>query len=192
MAAADDRHEIDAALVRRCVGGDGDAFQALTARYYRPVSAFVYKRVRRCDLVEDLAQETFLEALRAIRGGQQPRHFSSWLFGIAHNCCGKWLRRKRPALFDPSSAPELEGRPTELSLREELEEQQKLLAALDTGLAGLPNDTRRLLELKHREGKTCEQIAVEIGRPVGTVKSLLSRTYKALRAVLAPRGDVET
>jgi RNA polymerase sigma factor (sigma-70 family) len=69
-------------------------------------------------------------------------------------------------------------------LHEELEEQQKRLAALEGGLAELPEEARRLLEMKHRQGKTCEQIAGELGRPVGTVKSLLSRTYKALRARL--------
>jgi RNA polymerase sigma-70 factor (ECF subfamily) len=185
-----ERHEIDA-LVQRCVEGDGQAFQALTVRYYRPVGAFIYKRVQRCDLVEDLAQETFLEAYRALKGGQRPTHFSSWLFGIAHNCCGRWLRRKRPVLFDPNEAPDMALADSELNAREELEEQEKMLAALDASLAALPEETRRLLELKHKQGKTCEQIAAETGRPVGTIKSLLSRTYKSLRELLAPaRGDL--
>ena len=191
VAATDiDRHEIEA-LVLRCVAGDGAAFQTLTLRYYRPVGAFIYKRVQRCDLVEDLAQETFLEAYRALKGGQRPTHFSSWLFGIAHNCCGRWLRRKRPMLFDPSDAPDLAETSSELTAREELEEQEKMLAALDASLAALPEETRRLLELKHKHGKTCEQIAAETGRPVGTIKSLLSRSYKTLRDLLAPtRGDL--
>ncbi len=186
VAAVEDRQAIDAGLVLRCVGGDGAAFQALAERYYRPIGAFIYKRVQRTDLVEDLSQETFLEAYRALKGGQQPHHFSSWLFGIAHNCCGKWLRRKRPRLFSPYEAPELAAGPSDLALREELEEQEKVLASLDVGLARLPEETRRLLELKHKQGKTCEQIAAEVGRPVGTIKSLLSRTYKSLRELLAP------
>ena len=76
--------------------------------------------------------------------------------------------------------------PSEAVLREEEEEQRKRLAELDRALAGLPEETRRLLEMKHRGEKTCEQIAAETGRPVGTIKSLLSRTYKLLRAALAP------
>jgi RNA polymerase sigma factor (sigma-70 family) len=48
-------------------------------------------------------------------------------------------------------------------------------------VAELSADVQRLLELKHKDGKTCEQIAQQLGRPVGTVKSLLARTYKALR-----------
>ena len=73
---------------------------------------------------------------------------------------------------------------SEAELREEEEEQRKRLADLDRALAGLPEETRRLLEMKHKGEKTCEQIAAETGRPVGTIKSLLSRTYKLLRAAL--------
>jgi DNA-directed RNA polymerase specialized sigma24 family protein len=58
------------------------------------------------------------------------------------------------------------------------------LAWLDTQIRCLPLDIRRILELKHRDGKTCEQIAVDMGRPVGTIKSLLARTYKALRETI--------
>ncbi len=179
----------DAELARRTAAGDADAFRRLTQRYYRPVGGFVLKRVQRPDLVEDLVQETFLEAFRSLKAGRLPDHFSSWLFGIAHNCCGKWLRRKRPMLFDPSAAPDVGAVPPEAELREEEEEQQKRLADLDRALARLPEDTRRLLEMKHRGEKTCEQIAAETGRPVGTIKSLLSRTYKLLRAALAPAGE---
>jgi RNA polymerase sigma-70 factor (ECF subfamily) len=179
----------EADLVRWAARGDANAFRALTDRYYRPVCGFVFKRVRRTDLVEDLAQETFLEAFRSLKVGRLPEHFSSWLFGIAHNCCGKWLRRKRPVLFSPHDAPEVEAPPSEFDALQELEEQQRRLAALENKLAELPDETRWLLDLKHRQGKTCEQIAVETGRPVGTIKSLLARTYKMLRARLGSSGE---
>jgi RNA polymerase sigma-70 factor (ECF subfamily) len=177
----------DADLVRRTMQGDTEAFHQLTVRYYRPVAGFILKRVQRPDMVEDLVQETFLEALQALKAGRGPEKLSNWLFGIAHNRCGKWLRRKRPALFSPDDAPEIAAAPSEQALREEREEQEHQMAQLQTSLRGLPEETRRLLELKHRDGKTCEEIAHEIGRPVGTVKSLLARTYKTLRSVLAPR-----
>src|SRR5262245_25876395 len=171
----------DADLVRRTMQHDTEAFHQLTVRYYRPVAGFVLKRVQRPDLVEDLVQETFLEAFQALKTGRGPEKFSSWLFGIAHNRCGKWLRRKRPVLFAPDDAPEIAVAPSEQALHEELEEQEKQMAQLQTRLQELPPETRRLLELKHRDGMTCEEIAAEVGRPVGTIKSLLSRTYKLLR-----------
>jgi RNA polymerase sigma-70 factor (ECF subfamily) len=179
----------DAELVDRVLRGDTEAFHRLTLRYYRPVGSFVLKRVGRPDLVEDLVQETFLEAFQGLRAGRGPRRFSTWLFGIAHNRCGKWLRRRRPALFDPGEAPDLPAVPPEQDLLEELEEQQHTLARLDRHLQELPEETRRLLELKHRDGRTCEEIAAVTGRPVGTVKSLLARTYQRLRGALAPASE---
>jgi len=184
-----DANASDAELVEKTLHGDMHAFHELTVRYYRPVAGFIFKRVGRPDLVEDLAQETFLEALQALKSAPcdaRPRHFSSWLFGIAHNRCGKWLRRKRPVLFDPDEVPDQTTAPSDQALLEELEEQQKQMTELELHLQRLPQETRRLLELKHRLGKTCEEIAAETGRPVGTVKSLLARTYKSLRQALAP------
>jgi RNA polymerase sigma-70 factor (ECF subfamily) len=189
MAVAGDSRLGEDELVRRCLGGDAEAFGLLADRYYRPVAAFLYKRLQKADVVEDLAQETFLEAFRSLRAGQRPEHFSSWLFGVAHNLCGKWLRRKRPALFDPAVPPATPAAAPELQALEEREEQQSLLAALAAELASLPEETREVLKMKHEHGRTCEQIASRTGRPVGTIKSLLSRAYKTLRDRLRPAGE---
>src|SRR5262249_43829494 len=102
---------------------------------------------------------------------------------------GKWLRRKRPVLFDPHEAPDLAAPPSEQELHEELEEQQRRLATLEAELAALPHESRVVLERKHRHGHTCEQIAQALGRPVGTIKSLLSRAYKTLRDRLGPAEE---
>jgi RNA polymerase sigma-70 factor (ECF subfamily) len=176
----------DAELVQQTLKGVSSAFHQLTLRYYRPVGGFIFKRICRPDLVEDLVQETFLEAWQALNTGRRPEHFSSWLFGIAHNRCGKWLRRKQPVLFDPHEAPDRVDALSDQALMEEFEEQQKQMSQLDRHVQGLSEDVRRLLQLKHRDGKTCEQIAAETDRPVGTIKSLLARTYKALREAMAP------
>jgi RNA polymerase sigma-70 factor (ECF subfamily) len=183
----------DVELVRQTLNGVIAAFEQLAVRYYRPVGGFILKRVGRPDVVEDLVQETFLEAFQALKAGRGPQHFTSWLFGIAHNRCGKWLRRKRPALFDPAAAPETSARPSDQQLLEEVEEQQKQFAELEAQLQSLPPDTRALLEWKHRNNMTCEQIAVKTGKPVGTVKSLLARTYKSLRVALTRKsGEANT
>jgi RNA polymerase sigma-70 factor (ECF subfamily) len=177
------RSNIDAALAQRVRQGDNAAFHELTDRYYRPICAFLYKRVQQADTVEDLAQETFLEAFRALKEGRVPAQFSSWLFGIAVNRCGKWLRRKKPGLFPADAPPDIAAADC-VSPIEEMEDWQQRLARLDEGLAELSAETRTLLAMKHREGKTCEQIAVALGQPVGTIKSQLSRTYKMLRTRL--------
>jgi RNA polymerase sigma-70 factor (ECF subfamily) len=179
----------DAELVERTLRGATEAFHELTTRYYRPVAGFIFKRLGRVDQVDDLVQETFLEAFAAMKSGTRPTAFSSWLFGIAHNRCGKWFRRKTPVLFDPGQAPEPVVEVTEQQLREEHEEQQRIMADLDQHLQTLSPEVRQMLEWKHKDGKTCEEIAQATGRPVGTIKSLLARTYKALREAM---GSPET
>lgn len=179
---------VDADLVALCTRGDPCAFEELTARYYRPVCGFLFKKLQSADLVEDLAQETFLEAFKALREGRPPAQFASWLFGIAHNRCGKWFRRKKLSLFPANEPPDVAS-VTEVSPQEELEEQEKTLGNLERGLAHLPAEMRRMLHLKHHDGLTCEQIATTLGQPVGTIKSQLSRTYKMLRSRLGGREE---
>lgn len=185
-----DQGPSDQDLVGRCLAGDPNAFAVLTERYYRPISGFLYRRLQRSDLVEDLAQETFLEALKSLRQGRRPEQFGGFLFAIARHRVGKWLRRKQPMLFDPDAPVVDQEAESEFDALEEREEQQKLFAHLEEELARLPADTRRLLEKKHRQGKTFEELAVEEGRPVGTLKSLLARTYQALRSALEGKGGL--
>jgi RNA polymerase sigma-70 factor (ECF subfamily) len=177
----------DADLVGQCLRGRKEAFAPLAARYYRAVCAFILKRVGQPGLVEDIAQETFLEAFRALQQCRQPDRFAAWLFGIAHNRCGKWLRRKRPVLFPATEPPDMAV--PAVSAVEELEAQQRQLASLERGLAALPEETQALLRMKHQESQTCEQIARALGRPVGTVKSQLARAYQQLRGQLSGRAS---
>jgi RNA polymerase sigma-70 factor (ECF subfamily) len=178
------RLHTDAELVQRVGQGDAVAFHELTDRYYRPVCAFLYKRLQQVQTVEDLAQETFLEAFRALKEGRLPTKFSSWLFGIAVNRCGKWFRRKKPGLFPADDPPDILASAF-VSPAEEMEDWQRRLTRLETGLADLSDEVRTMLAMKHEQGKTCEQIAGELGQPVGTIKSQLSRTYKLLRTRLS-------
>src|SRR5262249_45421554 len=143
----------DAELVRLCVRGDVHAFRELTERYYRPICGFLFKRLRQPDLVEDLAQETFLEAYRALKQGRIPEKVSGWRSGIAVNRGGKWLRRRKPSLFPADDPPDTLTTPF-VSPEEELEEQRKRQTALEDGLAGVSDDMRTLLDMKHRQGKT--------------------------------------
>jgi RNA polymerase sigma-70 factor (ECF subfamily) len=177
--------ERETELVRRSARGDRDAFETLTIRYYRPVGSFLLRRVQQPDIVEDLAQETFLEAFRSLKQGRMPERFSTWLFGIAHNVSGAWLRRRRVLSFSGPPPEEIAADDAAPGL-EEIEEQERLHQQLTAGLTELSEEVRELLKLKHQDGQTCEEIATTTGRPVGTIKSLLSRAYKALRARLCP------
>src|SRR5262245_30614534 len=180
---ADLSPEQERELARRAAAGDGPAFETLTVRYYRPVGGFLLRRVGLADVVEDLAQETFLEAFRSLRQGRIPERFSTWLFGIAHNISGKWLRRRRILSFSGPPSEEIAAMDAPPGL-EEIEEYQMMQRRLTEGLAELSGEVRELIERKHRDGLTIEQIARESGRPAGTIKSLLARAYQALRTRL--------
>ncbi len=129
--------ETDANLVRGTVRGDARAFDVLARRYYRPVGGYLLRRVQRADVAEDLTQETFLEAFRSLREGRVPENFAGWLYGIAHNRLGKWLRRKAVLSFS-AVPPEEIAAPAEPAILEEAEEQRHLLGRLEAGLAELP------------------------------------------------------
>src|SRR5437764_13946285 len=143
--------EKETELVRRSAGGDRDAFETLTIRYYRPVGGFLLRRVQQPDVVEDLAQETFLEAFRSLKLGRIPERFSTWLFGIAHNISGAWLRRRRVLSFSGPPPEEIAAAAAPPVL-EEIEEQERLHKQLTQGLAELPQDVRELLKRKHQDG----------------------------------------
>src|SRR2546423_8361003 len=128
--------ERETELVRQAAGGDRDAFETLTIRYYRPVGSFLLRRVQQPDVVEDLAQETFLEAFRSLKQGRIPERFSTWLFGIAHNVSGTWLRRRRVLSFSGPPPAEVAASDPPPGL-EEIEEQERLREQLTRGLAEL-------------------------------------------------------
>src|SRR5439155_27257372 len=162
--------EADADLVRRTIRGDGRAFEVLATRYYRAVGGYLLRRVQRADVADDLTQETFLEAFRSLRDGRAPENFAAWLYGIAHHRLGKWQRRRQVLSFTGMPPEEIAAPPAPAVL-EEMEEQQLLLDRLEAGVAELPEETRRLLALKHREGRTWEQRRNDVGGPGGSIRS---------------------
>ena len=75
----------DIELVREAIGGSEDAYRVLVVRYQRPILSLIRRMVRAPTQAEDLAQEVFIKAFRALESFDQQRKFSSWLFKIAHN-----------------------------------------------------------------------------------------------------------
>ena len=95
MTARENPVPEDLDLVRRALAGSQDAYRDLLLRYQRPVLSLIRRMVRNSSQAEDLAQEVFLKAFRALGSFDQKRKFSSWLFKIAHNATIDQLRRKK-------------------------------------------------------------------------------------------------
>jgi len=184
----------DATLVADALAGSQDACQDLLERYQRPVFGLVLRLVRDRGLAEDLAQEAFLKAFRALSAFQSERKFSSWLFKIAHNTAIDHLRRRRLVTV-PLETPEREGSDLLDSLagpeRESPESSVRrgdLAAALEEAVQRLRPEYRTVMELRFREGLSYEEIAEITDLPMGTVKTHIHRARKAMAASLETLG----
>ncbi|MGH9464283.1 MAG: RNA polymerase sigma factor [Thermoanaerobaculia bacterium] len=184
----------DAVLVARTLAGDPDAFRALVERYQRGVFGIVLQLVRDRAAAEDLAQEAFLKAYRALDSFELERKFSSWLFKIAHNTAIDHLRRRRPDAVPLESAEE--GGPDLLDTLaapahdspEALARRRRLAAALEEAVARLRPNYRLVMELRFRQGLSYEEIAEVTGLPLGTVKTHLHRARKGMAQTLIELG----
>jgi RNA polymerase sigma-70 factor (ECF subfamily) len=181
-------------LVADALTGSQDAYQDLLERYQRPVFGLVLRIVRDRGLAEDLAQESFLKAFRALASFQRDRKFSSWLFKIAHNTAIDHVRRRGldtvplespeqegPDLLDSLAGPELQS--PETGLR-----RGDLAAALEAAARRLRPEYRTVMELRFREGLAYDEIAEVTGLPMGTVKTHIHRARKAMVESLGELG----
>lgn len=176
--------EAEVGLVQKAQRGDRASFEELVRRTSRLVLARLYLETGRLDEAEDLLQETFLTAFRTLDRLQDPARFRSWLLQIAHNKAidqaRHGLRLKRRA--DTSGQIEdLESRgpsPSELAERRELQER-----ALSV-LRRLPDEYRLPLALRYLVGADYDAIQAQMGLTNGSLRGLLHRGMKMLRAEL--------
>lgn len=184
--------ESDAELVRRCVAGDQAACARLVSRCARIVGTVIWRAVRDRELVQDLSQETFLRAFRALGSFDGRAKLSTWICSIAHNVALDELRRqgRRPQFLadhEESGVPEPEGRalpqaPDPLAHAISEEDAARVHAAVDS----LPDRYRLPVLYAALQELGYDDIAMMLGIPVGTVKTLVFRGKALLRERLAP------
>jgi RNA polymerase sigma-70 factor (ECF subfamily) len=184
----------DAQIVAEALKGSQAAYADLLRRYQRPVHSLVLRMVRDPARAEDVAQEVFLKAFRALGSYDQTRKFSSWLFKIAHNTAIDKLRRKQLdtiALEQPEEErmDVLSRVPDERSETPEAAVSRHDLArALEEALGELRPEYREVMLLRFQEGLSYEEIAEIAGLPLGTVKTHIHRARKAMARHLAAAG----
>lgn len=184
----------DLDLVQRALAGSQDAYRDLLLRYQRPVLSLIRRMVRNSSQAEDLAQEVFLKAFRALGSYDQGRKFSSWLFKIAHNTAIDQLRRKElvtvPLETPDRDEPDLVAMLPDASAETPAgrAERRDLAAAIEGAVGSLKPLYREVVVLRYQEGLMYEEIAEVTGLPLGTVKTHLFRARKAMVAHLEARG----
>ena len=188
MAASDQK------LIARALAGSEDAYRALVERYQQPVLGLVLRIVRDRGLAEDLSQETFIKAFRALETFQVERKFSSWLFKIAHNSAIDALRRRRLDTIpletpDPDSPDLLDCLPgSAIDSPDTVLRGRNLGEALGAAVAQLRPEHRSVVQLRFIQGLAYEEIADVLELPLGTVKTHLHRARKKLVAILSESG----
>lgn len=186
----------DIDLVRQALAGSEAAYADLLGRFQRPVFSLVRRMVSDPAIAEDLAQEAFVKAFRALGSFDQRRKFSSWLFKIAHNTTIDHLRKKQlDTVALETSEPDLPDLMTVLPDRDSESPEtgihrKDLAAALEAALRSLRPAYREALLLRFQEGLTYEEIAEITELPLGTVKTHLHRARHGMAKHLTAHGWV--
>ncbi len=192
----------DQMLVERTVAGDVAAFELLVIKYQRRVERLIGRMVRDVDLVEDIAQETFIRAYRALPKFRGEAQFYTWLYRIAVNTAKKFLlelkhdptvsqstldrHNEEDETYQPKSEPSTDETPESVLAAKEIGQ------AVNAALAALPDDLKQAITLREMDGLSYEDIAEVMRCPVGTVRSRIFRAREAISARIKPMLEKQT
>lgn len=185
--------EVDQQLVERAQRGDKHAFELLIIKYQRRLARLISRFVRDGAEVEDVTQEAFVKAYRALPGFRGESAFYTWLYRIGINTAKNYLlafKRRVPTttIFDSDEAESFE----EASLLREVNTPENELMSkqvvnvVNSSLEQLPDDLRIALTLREIEGLSYEEIADVMNCPIGTVRSRIFRAREAIAENLRP------
>ena len=179
--------ERDELLLARVAEKDRAAFQQLYQRYYQRVFGYVYKVMRRPDLVEESVNDTLLAVWQGARSFDGRSRPSTWILGIAHRQALKALTRQRRRDRDGDLEPS-DFAPVESDGPESLAAHRELASTLGRALALLPPEQRAVVELTYFHGCSYPEIAQVLDCPVNTVKTRMFHARRRLRGLLGGSG----
>jgi RNA polymerase sigma-70 factor, ECF subfamily len=198
MADKDSSQELlDHELVRRVQRGDSAAFDLLVRKYQHRIAALIGRYISDWSECQDVAQETFLRAYRAIASFRGDAQFYTWLHRIAVNTAKNHLvsHNRRPPTddIDAADAEQFESgirlRDTDTPERELM--RQEIERTVMRVVDGLPEELRTAITLREVDGLSYEEIAQRMDCPIGTVRSRIFRAREAIDAELQPLLDNE-
>ena len=185
----------DAPLVERAVAGDHKAFELLVIKYQRRIQRLIGRMVRDVDLVEDIAQETFIRAYRALAQFRGDAQFYTWLYRIAVNTAKKSLMdlKRNPTVSENSfkSDDDDETSPVENELTtsetpDAVLASKEIAQIINNALEALPEELRQAITLREIEGLSYEEISEVMNCPIGTVRSRIFRAREAISQKVKP------
>ena len=185
--------EIDQQLVERVQRGDKRAFELLVEKYQRKLARLLSRLVRNPTEVEDVSQETFIKAYRALPSFRGDSAFYTWLYRIGINTAKNYLvsqGRRAPTTTD-FNAEEAETFDDADQLRDNNTPENELMSkqiasTVNKAVDGLPEELRTALTLREIDGMSYEDIAEVMDCPIGTVRSRIFRAREAVAERLRP------
>lgn len=187
--------DTDLVLVQRTVAGDQRAYGLLVLKYQRRIQRLIGRMVRDTDLVEDIAQETFIRAYRALHQFRGDAQFYTWLYRIAVNTAKKFLLelKRDPTVSESFLATDDEDEtswrkqePTAGETPESLLAAKEIASVVNAAMEDLPEDLKEAITLREIEGLSYEEIAAVMDCPIGTVRSRIFRAREAISAKVKP------
>ena len=171
--------EIDLGLVKRAKSGDYQAFDLLVLKYQSRLISTAFKFVKDVQIAEDIVQDSFIKAFKALESFREDSSFYTWIYRITVNTSKNFLvskKRKSELLnSDLSEEASYEIEPVETYSPEDLLQATQLQKVITETFDQLGEDTRTALTLRELDGLSYEQIADVVHCPVGTVRSRIFR-----------------
>ncbi|HKC42612.1 MAG TPA: RNA polymerase sigma factor RpoE [Burkholderiales bacterium] len=188
--------DVDQRLVERAQSGDKQAFDLLVTKYQRKLGRLLSRFIRDPAEVEDVAQEAFIKAYRALPSFRGDSAFYTWLYRIGINTAKNYLvamGRRAPTTteFDSDEAESFEDgdQLRDINTPENVLASKEIAATVQAAMEDLPEDLRTAIELREIEGLSYEEIANIMNCPIGTVRSRIFRAREAIAAKLRPLLD---
>ena len=189
--------EIDQLLVERAQKGDQRAFEQLVAKYQRKLARLLSRFIRDQAEVEDVAQEAFIKAYRALPSFRGDSAFYTWLYRIGVNTAKNYLvaqGRRAPTStgFDSEEAETFDDgdQLRDINTPESVLHSKQIGETVNAAMEALPEELRTAIVLRELEGLSYEEIAKVMDCPIGTVRSRIFRAREAVAAKLRPLLDI--
>ena len=185
----------DKLLVKEVQGGNKKAFDMLVQRYQQRVVQLVARYVRDPSEAQDVAQEAFIKAYKALPNFRGESAFYTWLYRIAVNTAKNYLvaraRRSSGNEVDVAEAENFSGafRLKVCDTPEHLLLSEEIRVTVQRAIEGLPNELKMAIRYRELDGMTYDEIATKMDCPVGTVRSRIFRAREAVDKILEPLLD---
>lgn len=185
----------DDVLVKDAIGGDENAYKKLVDKYERALYFHILKMIKDREQVEDLVQETFVKAFDNLNTYSTNYAFSTWLYRIATNHTIDYLRKKKLKTLSIDEPMKTKDGEMEMQLPDESagtdrniikKQRQKIV---QKAIKELPKKYRLVIEMRHMEEKSYQEIADVLDLPLGTVKAHIFRARELLYKALKDKKD---